>query len=125
MSSALFLVLCTMRLSVALAAPALDEDGCDSTCAHVHSVRKLRVRCHCQSIAPNNLLTGRIFCRAHRLSRTRRLKEQAAFYLCGEFEEHSLLASVLQPLACPSSQYCNLRVALVHNFQQSSETHGS
>ena len=33
MSSALFLVLCTMRLSVALAAPALDEDGCDSTYA--------------------------------------------------------------------------------------------
>ena len=28
-----FCVLCTMLLSVALAAPALDEDGCDSTCA--------------------------------------------------------------------------------------------
>ena len=86
---ALFYVLLLWRLSVALAAPALDEDGCDSTCAHVHSVRKLRVRWHCQSIAPNNLLTGRIFCRAHRLSRTRRLKEQAAFYLCGKFEERS------------------------------------
>ena len=38
---------------------------------------------------PQLLLTGRIFCRAHRLSRTRRLKEQAAFYLWGKFEEHS------------------------------------
>ena len=52
-------------------------------------VRKLRVRCALPIYLPQLLLTGRIFCRAHRLSRTRHLKEQAAFYLCGKFEEHS------------------------------------
>ena len=52
-------------------------------------VRKLRVRCALPIYLPQLLLTGRIFCRAHRLSRTRRLKEQAAFYLCGKFEERS------------------------------------
>ena len=55
----------------------------------VHDVRRLRVRRALPIYLPQLLLTGRIFCRAHRLSRTRRLKEQAAFYLCGKFEERS------------------------------------
>ena len=53
----------------------------------VHDVRRLRVRRALPIYLPQLLLTGRIFCRAHRLSRTRHLKEQAAFYLWEKFEE--------------------------------------
>ena len=64
-------------------------------------VRKLRVRCTANLFAP---------AAAHRtyfLPSTQAEPHPSIDYLCGEFEEHSLLASVLQPLACPSSQYCN------------------
>ena len=42
-------------------------------------------------------------------------KEESVIYLSEKFEEHSLLASVLKPLACPSSSFKTLRIAL-RNF---------
>ena len=73
---------------------------------------------------PQLLLTGRIFCRAHRLSRTRHLKEQAAFYLCGEFEEHSpcLLVSY-RPASSPSS--LPRRAPVLRHCSTRQKTHGS
>ena len=70
-------------------APALDEFRAAAGLLQQHFVRMLRVRCALPIYLPQLLLTGRIFCRAHRLTRTRHLKKQDAFYLCGEFEEHS------------------------------------
>ena len=66
---------------------ALEEFRAAAGLSQQQFVRKLRVRCALPIYLPQLLLTGRIFCRAHRLSRTRHLKEQAAFYLWEKFEE--------------------------------------
>ena len=76
-----------MRLSVALAAPALDEDGCEQ---QFHSLLRSEARPVRRApiyIAAALRKTDR-FCGAlQRLSRTRRLQEQPAFYLWKEFEQ--------------------------------------
>ena len=103
----LFFVL-TARWRLALP-PALFENGLWQHVANIQRFGNLRapcVVCTADQFAPGgapDLWSARVSPGGMR-SPTRK----TALDLCEKSEEHSLLASVLQPLACPSSQFAQL-----------------
>ena len=103
---ALFCVLCRRRRLALAFAPPLTKTGLwqwrdaapclprRRACAYANLIAPRSGSCHRRGSSPRQM-------------RTRHLQEQPVIYFCEKFEEHSLLASVLQPLAGPSSQSQN------------------
>ena len=106
---ALFCVLCRRRRLALAFAPPLTKTGLwqwrdaapclprRRACAYANLIAPRSGSCHRRGSSPRQM-------------RTRHLQEQPVIYFCEKFEEHSLLASVLKPLACPSSGFKTLRV---------------